>query len=60
MTLADFIVACDALRADAEREVAAAGTLEAWMSWDTILGGAGFRSQSVAGAERELTAIPTM
>ncbi len=30
MTLADFIAACDALRADAEREVREASTLDAW------------------------------
>ncbi|MGQ0640059.1 MAG: phenylalanine--tRNA ligase subunit alpha [Gemmatimonadaceae bacterium] len=30
MTLADFIAACDALRADSEREVAAAGAPEEW------------------------------
>ena len=30
MTLAEFIAACDALRADAERDVAAAGTLDEW------------------------------
>jgi hypothetical protein len=39
---------------------ASIGTLEAWISCDTKLGGAGFRSQSVAGAERELTTITTM
>ncbi|HJU74581.1 MAG TPA: phenylalanine--tRNA ligase subunit alpha [Gemmatimonadaceae bacterium] len=30
MTLAEFIAACDALRADAEREVAAASSIEEW------------------------------
>lgn len=30
MTLADFIAACDALRADAERELHAASTLDEW------------------------------
>ena len=30
MTLADFLAACDALRADAEREVQTAATLDAW------------------------------
>jgi phenylalanyl-tRNA synthetase alpha chain len=30
MTLADFIAACDTLRADAEREIAAATTLDEW------------------------------
>jgi phenylalanyl-tRNA synthetase alpha chain len=30
MTLAEFIAACDALRADAEREIASAGTLDDW------------------------------
>jgi phenylalanyl-tRNA synthetase alpha chain len=30
MTLAEFIAACSALRADAERDVAAAGTLDEW------------------------------
>ncbi|HEY7567760.1 MAG TPA: phenylalanine--tRNA ligase subunit alpha [Gemmatimonadaceae bacterium] len=30
MTLADFLAACDALRADAEREVQAAATLDEW------------------------------
>lgn len=30
MTLADFIAACDALRADAERDVQAAATLDGW------------------------------
>src|SRR5262245_19750326 len=36
------------------------GTLEAWINCDTKLGGEGFRSQSVAGAERELTAMTTI
>jgi len=30
MTLAEFIAACDALEADAERDVASAGTLDEW------------------------------
>jgi hypothetical protein len=42
------------------KEKGSIGTLEAWISCDTKLGGAGFRSQSVAGAERELTTITTM